>query len=45
MDPQECCFIDDRAANLECPAQLGMKTIQMTTFEQLREELGKLGVR
>ena len=45
MDPQECCFIDDRAANLECPAQLGMKTIQMTTLEQLREELGKLGVR
>jgi putative hydrolase of the HAD superfamily len=42
--PEECCFIDDRAANLECPAKLGMHTIQMQTPEQLREELGKLGV-
>lgn len=41
---EECCFIDDRAANLECPAKLGMHTIQMQQVEQLRGDLGKLGV-
>ena len=44
FNPKECCFIDDRALNLECPAKLGMHTIQMQTPEQLRGELGKLGV-
>jgi putative hydrolase of the HAD superfamily len=44
IDPEGCCFIDDRALNLECAAKLGMRTIQMQTQEQLREELGKLGV-
>ncbi|MFZ0279365.1 MAG: HAD family phosphatase [Candidatus Sulfotelmatobacter sp.] len=43
--PDECCFIDDRALNLECAAKLGMHTIQMQTPEQLRAELGKLGVK
>ena len=42
--PHECCFIDDRALNLECAAKLGMKTIQMQTLEQLRGELSRLGV-
>ena len=41
---EECCFIDDRAANLECPGKLGMHTIQMRQVEQLREDLAKLGV-
>jgi len=45
INPQECCFIDDRALNLECAAKLGMHTIQMQTLEQLREDLAKLGVR
>jgi putative hydrolase of the HAD superfamily len=45
IDPEECCFIDDRALNLECAAKLGMKTIQMQTLEQLRSELEKLGVK
>jgi putative hydrolase of the HAD superfamily len=45
IDPKQCCFIDDRALNLECAAKLGMRTIQMQTLEQLREELGKMGVR
>ena len=45
FNPQECCFIDDRALNLECAAKLGMHTIQMQGLEQLRSELGKLGVR
>lgn len=41
---EECCFIDDRALNLECAAKLGMKTIEMKGVEQLRAELAKLGV-
>jgi putative hydrolase of the HAD superfamily len=41
---EQCCFIDDRAPNLQCPAQLGMHTIEMHTLEQLRESLAKLGV-
>jgi len=45
FNPEECCFIDDRALNLECAATLGMHTIQMQGLEQLRSELGKLGVR
>ncbi|MGA8618633.1 MAG: HAD family phosphatase [Candidatus Sulfotelmatobacter sp.] len=45
IDPHECCFIDDRALNLECAASLGMHTIQMQTLEQLRTELEKLGVK
>jgi putative hydrolase of the HAD superfamily len=40
----ECCFIDDRAVNLESAAKLGMRTIEMKRLEQLREDLGKLGV-
>jgi putative hydrolase of the HAD superfamily len=44
INPEECCFIDDRALNLECAAKLGMKTIEMQTLEQLREGLRKLGV-
>ena len=41
---EACCFIDDRALNLECAAKLGMHTIEMQRLEQLREDLGKLGV-
>ncbi|MGA9040533.1 MAG: HAD family phosphatase [Terriglobales bacterium] len=42
--PEECCFIDDRALNLECAKQLGMHVIQMQGAGQLRQELQKLGV-
>ena len=45
MKPEECCFIDDRALNLECAAGLGMQTIQMQNAGQLEEALGKLGVK
>ncbi|MFZ0770934.1 MAG: HAD family phosphatase [Candidatus Sulfotelmatobacter sp.] len=45
INPEECCFIDDRALNLECAAKLGMKTIQMQKLEQLQEDLGRLGVK
>jgi putative hydrolase of the HAD superfamily len=41
---EQCCFIDDRALNLECAAKLGMKTIQMRQLDQLRGDLAKLGV-
>ena len=40
----ECCFIDDRALNLEIAAKLGMQTIEMQQAEQLRADLSKLGV-
>lgn len=45
INPEECCFIDDRALNLECAAKLGMRTIQMQTLEQLRGDLEKLSVK
>ncbi len=45
FDPEECCFIDDRALNLECAAKLGMRVIQMQTLDQLHGELSKLGVK
>jgi len=45
INPEECCFIDDRALNLECAAKFGMRTIQMQTLEQLRADLGKLLVK
>ncbi len=41
---EECCFIDDRALNLECAKRLGMQVIQMQGAGQLRTELQKLGV-
>jgi putative hydrolase of the HAD superfamily len=40
----KCCFIDDRALNLECAAQLGMHTIQMQSLDQLKTDLKKLDV-
>lgn len=42
--PEECCFIDDRALNLECAKQLGMHVIQMKDAGQLRQDLEKLEV-
>jgi putative hydrolase of the HAD superfamily len=42
--PEECCFIDDRALNLECAANLGMQVVQMKTPDQLRSDLEVLGV-
>ena len=43
MDPEECCFIDDRALNLECAAKLGMRTIQMQNAGTIAGGLGKAG--
>lgn len=42
--PQECCFIDDRPANLEPAQKLGMQVIQMQSAEQLRNDLERLGI-
>jgi putative hydrolase of the HAD superfamily len=41
---EECCFIDDRALNLEVAKRLGMNTVEMKGAEQLRGELGRMGV-
>jgi putative hydrolase of the HAD superfamily len=42
--PEECCFIDDRALNLEMAKRLGMHTIEMHGVEPLRASLQELGV-
>ena len=42
---EECCFIDDRALNLECAAKLGMHTIEMDHLDQLRADLQKIDVK
>lgn len=44
INPEACCFIDDRDLNLECAAGLGMKTIEMKSLPQLQSELSKVGV-
>lgn len=41
---EACCFIDDRALNLEMAKRLGMWTVEMDSVEKLREDLQKLGV-
>ena len=41
---EECCFIDDRALNLECAAKLRMHTVEMQTLEKLQQDLAQLGV-
>ena len=43
--PEECCFLDDRALNLEGVQHLGMHTIQVQNAGQAREELRSLGVQ
>lgn len=40
----QCCFIDDRAINLEGAAQLGMHTVLAQSLEQLKRDLAQLGV-
>ena len=42
--PEESCFIDDRALNLEEAARIRMHTIHFRDVEQLRRELMALGV-
>jgi putative hydrolase of the HAD superfamily len=45
ISADQCCFIDDRALNLECAAKMGMHTIEMQSLEQLRGDLANLDVR
>jgi putative hydrolase of the HAD superfamily len=42
--PDQCVFIDDREVNLECPRELGLRTIHFQDARQLRRELGEHGV-
>ena len=42
--PEECCFIDDRALNLEVARRVGMHTVEMDGVEQLQASLKQLGV-
>lgn len=44
LNPSECVFIDDNAANLVYPAEIGWSTIQFHTFSQVQEELKALGI-
>lgn len=41
---EECCFIDDRAENVEAAAKVGMRTVLMKGAEQLRRKLRGMGV-
>jgi putative hydrolase of the HAD superfamily len=42
--PEECLFIDDRALNLECARQMGMRTIHFENAAQLKQDLQANGV-
>jgi putative hydrolase of the HAD superfamily len=42
--PEECCFVDDRALNLDSASRLGIHVIQVEGAEHLRQEFAKLGV-
>jgi putative hydrolase of the HAD superfamily len=42
--PDECCFIDDRPANIEGAAKVGMRTVLMRDLAQLTKDLQGLGV-
>src|SRR5262249_29820466 len=42
--PEECLFIDDREVNLECPRELGIRTILFRDANQLRADLKEAGV-
>ena len=41
---ERCIFIDDRPLNLESPTKLGFNTIHFQNPDQLKSDLGKLGV-
>jgi len=42
--PEQCVFIDDREVNLECPRELGLRTIHFQDASQLRRELRQNGI-
>lgn len=45
LSPEACVFIDDNAANLVYPRELGWSTVQFQEFSQVQEELKALGVK
>ncbi|HBI74347.1 MAG TPA: HAD family phosphatase [Lachnospiraceae bacterium] len=45
IKPEEAVFLDDLPANLEGAKPFGFKTIQVTSFEQIINDLRALGVR
>lgn len=47
LDPEECFFIDDVAANIEGAAKIGMRGVQFTPYDvsELRANLRRVGVR
>ncbi len=44
VQPHEALFLDDRAANVEAAAAMGMKGLVFSTVEQLRRDLLALGL-
>jgi len=40
----ECLFIDDREVNLECPREIGLRTILYDNASQLRDALKQYGI-
>jgi putative hydrolase of the HAD superfamily len=42
--PEDSLFIDDREVNLECPRELGIRTILFRDAKQLRADLDEAGV-
>lgn len=44
LEPSDCVFIDDNAANLVYPGEIGWTTIQFQTFEQVQRDLRAAGV-
>jgi putative hydrolase of the HAD superfamily len=45
VQPDECCFIDDRPANIEAAGRVGMKTVLLQNSEQLKEDMRRLGIQ
>lgn len=43
-DINECLFVDDRALNVECARQLGMRAIHYENAAQLRKEMRRHGI-
>lgn len=44
VKPEEAVFIDDNIRNVKAAQELGIESVHFTSPEQLRVELGKLGV-
>jgi len=44
LTASECCFIDDRAVNVESATKVGMRGIQLQDLSQLKRELQKNGL-